>query len=128
MVARLRLWNSFKQHLTLVGLALIITVGFPIITEIADRDPNSVPGMVLLESWGYYVLRGAPIMLLLLFLMNLWTTRRRQKQINEKVKNEGVTYLILPRPDSAPVIANQVTLWHRIALALPYYEHISAPR
>ncbi len=125
MVARLRLWNSFKQHLTLVAVALIITVGFPIITEIADRDPNSVPGILLLSEIGYYVLRAAPIVLLLLFLMNLWTTGRRQKRINEKVKGEGVTYLILPRPDSAPVMANQVTLWHRIALALPYYEHVS---
>ncbi len=125
MVARLRAWNSFKQQFTIVLLALILTSGFPMITEIAGRDPESVPGIVLLSSLGYYVLRGAPVVLILLLLMNLWSIKRRQAKINEKIKAGGVTYLILPRPDADPVIASQVTLWHRIALALPYYEHIS---
>ena len=125
MSARNRLWESFKEKLLLVGMALIITVGFPFITEFAGRNPAEVPGVLLLSEIGYYVLRGAPIVLLLLLLMNLWSIRRRQKQINARVATEGVTYLVLPRADGPPVIANQVTLWHRIALALPYYEHIS---
>lgn len=125
MVARLRAWNSFKQQFTIVLIALILTVGFPMLTEIAGRDPESVPGVVILSEIGYYVLRGTPVVLVLLLIINLGSIKRRQGKINQKIKNDGITYLILPRPDADPVIANQVTLWHRIALALPYYKHIS---
>ena len=125
MSARNRLWESFKEKLLFVGIALIITVGFPIIVGLAGRDLSDIPGLVKLDQMGYYVLRAAPIMLLLLFLYNLWDIKRRQKRINQKISTEGVTYLMLPRPDGPTVLADQVTLWHRIALALPYYEHIS---
>ncbi len=124
MVARLRLWESFKQQLMIIGMSLIITVGFPLITEIAGRDKREVPLIPELERMGYYVLRAAPFILLLLLLYNLWNMKRRQNKINHEIATDGVTYLILPRADGEPVRATEVTLWHRIALALPYYKHI----
>ena len=50
MSARNRLWESFKEKLLLVGMALIITVGFPFITEFAGRNPAEVPGVLLLSD------------------------------------------------------------------------------
>ena len=124
MSARQRLIASFKNYLMILGIALIITVGFPYLTEFMEVPKEEIPGLVTLSALGYYVLRAAPVILILLLVMNLWSIKRRQKQINKKIAREGVTYLMLPRPDGPSIRAEQVTLWHRLALALPYYEHI----
>lgn len=124
MSARKRLASSFKNYLTLIGLALIITVGFPYLTEFMEVPKEEIPGLTILSTIGDYVLLAGPVTLLLLLLINLWSIKHRQKQINKKVAREGVTYLMLPRPDGPSIRTDQVTLWHRLALALPYYEHI----
>lgn len=124
MSARQRMYASFKNYLILVGIALIITVGFPLIAEYADVAPEDISGLATLEAGGFYVLRAAPIILILLFLLNLFSVKYKQKKINTSMEQSGITYLMMPRADGEAVRIEQVTLWHRIAQALPYYDHI----
>ena len=125
MSARQRLVSSARNYLMILFIMLIITVGFPYLAEFMDVAKEEIPGLVMLDALGYYVLRASPILLILLFLISIWRLKSRQKKINQQIDQSGVTYLMLPRADGLPVKANQVTLWHRIALALPYYKHIS---
>ncbi len=124
MSARERMRASLKNYLTILGIGLILTVGFPLLTKYMSIALEEMPGLTTLDAIGYYLLRATPIILIFLFLYNLISMKYRQKKINNKIAQSGVTYLILPRADGEPVSSQQVTLWHRIAQALPYYEHI----
>ncbi len=125
MSARQRMRASLINFLTILGIGLILTVGFPFLTKYMSIPLEEMPGMEALDAIGYYLLRGTPIILIFLFLYNLISVKYRQKKINNKMQESGVTYLMLPRADGEPVKIEQVTLWNRIAQALPYYEHIS---
>ncbi len=124
MSARQRMYASFKNYLMLVGIALIITVGFPYLAHSQSVPLERIPGLTMLNAGGYYVLRAAPIILLFLFIYNLASIKYKQRKLNNNIKQSGVTYLMMPRADGEPVRSAEVTLWHRIAQSLPYYEHI----
>lgn len=124
MSARQRMRASFINYMTLIGILLLITVGFPLVTEYALVPLSQIPGLTTLDALGYYVLRAAPLFMILLFLYNLFNIKHRQKKINKSIYESGVTYLMMPRADGEPVRSEQVTLWHRIVQSLPYYEHI----
>lgn len=124
MSARQRIRASLINYLTILGIILIITVGFPFLTRYVSVPLDKIPGLTTLDALGYYVLRTTPIILVLLFTVSLISIKYKQRKINQNIHQSGVTYLMLPRADGETVKSEQVTLWHRIAQSLPYYEHI----
>ena len=86
MSARQRMRASFINFLTILGIGLILTVGFPFLTIYMSIPLEEMPGMEALDAIGYYLLRATPIILILLFLYNLVSVKYRQKKINNKMQ------------------------------------------
>ncbi len=126
MENKVRWWSSFKVQMGIVVVAVVLTWGVPLLVRYAGKATNPrLAFLAVLEGYGWWVLLAAPFLLLLLAWWGGWRIRREQNQLHQKFQTEGVTYLLLPRPDAPRAPAERVSLWQRLSHALPVREHLS---
>jgi hypothetical protein len=126
MENRARLWESFKEKLGYVGIGLLLTLGFPLVARLVVKVTSPRLGfLATLERIGWVYVWVAPLLLIGLTWWSWHSLRARQRQMNTKIATQGETYLLLPRPDAAPIRAGKVALWQRLSQVLPRGEHLS---
>lgn len=118
---RERVWYALQ----LVSMVLIPTWGFPLVARLMKVTNPRAAFLWKLEPIGWGVLALAPIVLLGVVLWTWWSIRRRQEQIHAAFAKDGVTYVLLPRPDAPQARADKVALWQRFTHILPRGEHLA---
>lgn len=125
MENRARLLKSLKTQVIVIGVLLLITLGVPLLVKQLRVNNPRAQVVLRLEPIGWGIFASTPLVLSGLTLWQWRTIRRTQTRFHTRLAEEGVTYLLLPRPDAPPTRAEKVSLWQRLSYAFPYGEHIS---
>lgn len=125
MENRVRLLKSLKTQVIVMGVLLLITLGVPLLVKQVRVNNPRAQVVLRLEPIGWGILASTPLVLSVLTFWQWRTIRRNQARFHARLSQEGVTYLLLPRPDAPPTRAEKVSLWQRLSYAFPKSEHIS---
>jgi hypothetical protein len=125
MENRVRLLKSLKTQVIVIGVLLFITLGVPLLVKQMRVNNARVQMVMQLEPMGWGVLVGSSLAISVITLWQWRKIRRNQTRFHARLAQEGVTYLLLPRPDAPPTRAERVSLWQRLSYAFPKAEHIS---
>jgi hypothetical protein len=125
MENRLRLLKGLKLQGIVLGMVLLMTLVLPLGLKYMRINNPRLQGVTRLEPVGRGVLALAPVVVAAITYWHYRTICRRQARFHARLADEGVTYLLLPRPDAPPTRADKVSLWQRLSHAFPKDEHIS---
>lgn len=125
MENRVRLLKSLKTQVIVIGVLLVITLGVPLLVKQMRVNNPRVQMVTQLEPIGWSILVGSPLAISVITTWQWRKIRHHQTRFHARLAAEGVTYLLLPRPDAPPIRAEKVSLWQRLSYAFPKEEHIS---
>jgi hypothetical protein len=120
-----RLLKSLKMQVIVMGVLLLVTLGTPLLVKQLRVNNPRAQVVTRLEPIGWGILASTPLVLSGLTFWQWRTIQRNQARFHARLAEEGVTYLLLPRPDAPPTRAEKVSLWQRLSYAFPKEEHIS---
>jgi hypothetical protein len=122
MVARRHLLTALIELTAFLAFLLLLTVGLPLLARLNNFERDWLHQLAQAGTW---VLRLTPLVLLGGMGWR-WTTMRRRHALQQhRLLREGITTLVLPRPDTKPMPVPHILVWSRIAQLLPCREHLA---
>lgn len=135
MVARQRLFRSFRSLLALLGLAILTGIVLPLLArgsifiKNANRPKPVVKAFIdvihWLSVWGAWMAGAVLILVICLGLLRYVGMIRAYARYSQNFASQAKRVLLLPRVDMPEVKLDRVGLWLRITEVIPYGEHVS---